>query len=371
MGQDLLFKLADHTTEAELRALLRRNPLSGRISLSLEREPNAFHAAGIGGDVHELLLGSCDDWQQLVGIGARFELDAYVNGEPTRIGYFGEFRMDGGLKQRRKLLFQAYDAMHHYHEQGNVPYYVTTVVADNHAARRLFEADLPSLPTYQPMEMLTTMTIPVRSGSRVRAASRNVRAARTDEMTTLAALLKRHGPARQFQPVWSDATLRSPERCRGLSAQDFVVCIEDDAIVACVALWDQRRFKQTVVHDYAPGLRRLRPWYNLVAPLARRPRLPAPGARLETTFLSHLATDPDDEETLVAMLAQACRDAMHRGLDYLMIATAVRDPACATIRSRFKCHSFDSMLYLSYWDDGKDAAAVVDDRIARPEMAIL
>jgi hypothetical protein len=371
MTQDLLIRLADATTEAELRALLRRNPLSGDISLSLEREPNAFHAAGIGGDVHELLLGYYDDWQRLAGIGARFELDAYVNGEVKRIGYFGEFRMDGGLKQRKKLLFQCYDAMHHYHELGNVPYYVTTVVADNHAARRLFEADLPALPTYRPMEMLSTMTIPTRSGANVRVAGRNVRTARDDELGAIAALLERHGRGRQFQPVWSEEILSSPTRCRGLAAQDFVVCTDADEPVACLALWDQRAFKQTVVHGYAPRLRRLRPWFNLVAPILRQPRLPAPGSRLETTFLSHLGVAPDDADRLVAMVRAACRNALQRGLDYVMLAAAVRDPMYAAIQRHFSCHSFDSMLYLAYWEDGRTEAGCVDKRIARPEMAIL
>ena len=125
------------------------------------------------------------------------------------------------------------------------------------------------------------------------------------------------------------------------------------------------------MHGYAPRLRRLRPWFNLLAPILRRPRLPAPGSRLETTFLSHLAIAPDDADMLVAMVRAACRNALQRGLDYVMLAVAVRDPVYAAIRRHFSCHSFDSMLYLAYWDDGKTEAGCVDKRIARPEMAIL
>ena len=91
----------------------------------------------------------------------------------------------------------------------------------------------------------------------------------------------------------------------------------------------------------------------------------------ETTFLSHLAVPPDDADSLVTMVRAACRNALQRGLDYVMLAAAVRDPVYKAVQRNFSCHSFDSMLYLAYWEDGRTEAGCVDKRIARPEMAIL
>ena len=138
-----------------------------------------------------------------------------------------------------------------------------------------------------------------------------------------------------------------------------------------MALWDQRAYKQTVIRSYSPRLERARPLLNLVAPLAGRPRLPAPGARLESAFLSHLAIDEDDGEALVALVATACRKAAARGIDYAMIALAARHPLATVIRKRFPCHDYVSMIYVVFWEDGRNDADALDGRIPHPEVAIL
>ena len=140
MSIDVEFELANARTEGHFRQMLQENALAGSINVLLTREPNAFHAAEISGDVYELMLAYQRDTRQILGGGARFEFDAYVNGEVGRIGYLGELRVQGGLKQRRSLLLNAYRAMRRQHEKGSVPCYITTIISDNTSTRRLLEA---------------------------------------------------------------------------------------------------------------------------------------------------------------------------------------------------------------------------------------
>ena len=104
MSTELTFAAATEATEPGLRRLLRDNPLTGNIHVSLEREPNAFHAAGISGDSYQLMLASGGEPRHVIASGGRFELETWINGAPRRIGYFGELRAEGGLRTRRKLL---------------------------------------------------------------------------------------------------------------------------------------------------------------------------------------------------------------------------------------------------------------------------
>jgi len=371
MKEELHYEIATPASEPGLRKLLRENPVSGNIRVSLEREPNAFHAAAVTGDVYQFVLAYVNRQPEPAGFGARFELDAYINGRVQRIGYLSELRSAGGFKFRRNLLLEAYRAMRKHHELGNTPYYLTTIIADNTAARRLLEAGLSDMPTYSPLEMMATLTIPARSGARVRANPGKIQPASHDQLPALAAALARCGQHYQFYPAWPENILFSSDRCRGLSVQDFLVCHDGGGLKGCLALWDQRSFKQTVIRGYSKQLSRLRPAHNLFSPLFGRPRLPAPGARLESGFLSHLVVDPDDHSTIVSLMSQACRNAVQRGLDYVMIGVAERNPICATIRQNFSCHSYLSMIYLVYWEDGKDEAGKLDNRIAHPELAIL
>jgi hypothetical protein len=368
------FELADARTERQFRQLLRENPLAGRINVLLTREPDAFHAAAVSGDVYELMLAYDRETRELLGGGARFELDAYVNGEAMCIGYLGELRVQGGLRQRRRMLLNAYRAMRERHEHGRAPIYITTIISDNVSTRRLLEAGLSDMPTYQPVEELVTLTIPARQAASLRSPRLDVEqcnASDLNELGELVARLDTAGRAHQFHPVWTARTLGSPERCRGNRASDFHVIRHDGGIRGACCLWDQRSFKQTVVAGYSKQLARVRPFFNAVAPLLRQPRLPPKGREIQGAFLSHLSIDDGDEEALLALVRQAARHAIPRGIDYLMLGLAARNPLCKALERRLYCHKYTSMIYVVYWDDGREIASTIDNRIPHPEVAIL
>ena len=371
MRSNLEFELATEYTEEQFRQLLRNNPLAGNINLQLTREPNAFHAAAASGDVYELMLAYRREPRQLIGGGARYEFDAYVNGRAARLGYLGELRVDGGFRQRRNLLIEAYRAMRQRHVVGGARVYITTIIADNRSTRRLMEAGLADMPTYQPLEPMVTLTIPARQAASCRAPTMRVEHGTRSDVPELARRLAATGAGYQFHPVWSPETLLSPQRSRGARPEDFVLARDDGRISGCACLWDQRAFKQSIVAGYSRRLARLRPAFNLVAPLLRQPRLPPPGNPLEGAFLSHLSVDQDDEATFLALVKRAAENAVARGIDYLMIGLAERNGLCRLLQKRFSCHRYSSMLYLVYWEDGRDYAAGIDNRIPHPEMAIL
>ena len=365
------FELADSRTEAQFRQMLRENALAGSINVLLTREPNAFHAAEISGDVYELMLAFHRETRQLLGGGARFEFDAYINGDVGRIGYLGELRVQGGLKQRRRLLLNAYRAMRGQHEKGSVPCYITTIISDNTSTRRLLEAGLSDMPTYQPLESLVTLTIPVRQAARGAIRGTLAEQCSDDQIEELASRLDISGRNFQFHPAWTAEILRSGQRCRGMRPADFFAVRDDAGIRGACCLWDQRAFKQTVVAAYSKRLTRVRPFFNLVAPMLRQPRLPSPGKNIQSAFLSHISVDQGDEAALLALIRGAARQAATRGIDYLMLGLADRNPFSRYLQKRFSCHRYESMIYLVYWEDGREYASTIDGRIPHPEVAIL
>ena len=372
MAFDVQFELATAETEGQFRRMLRENPLAGSINVLLTREPDAFQAAAISGDVYELMLAFQKEPRRLLGGGARFELDAFINGEVSRLGYLGELRVEGGLRQRRRMLLDAYRAMRERHDKGRVPFYITTIISDNTSTRRLLEAGLADMPTYQPVETLVTLSIPARQAARIRPSRMPVEECSPDEISDVAARLESTGRQFQFHPVWTADVLRSGDRCRGIEASDYLVVRDQDrGIQGACCLWDQRAFKQTIVAGYSGQLKRLRPLFNMTAPLLRRPRLPSPGQTIESAFLSHLSLDADDEESLLALVRQAARKARSRGIDYVMVGLAKRNPLCSMLERRFSCHRYESMIYMVYWEDGSEIASTIDARIAHPEVAIL
>ncbi|HEV2844082.1 MAG TPA: hypothetical protein VG477_04480 [Thermoanaerobaculia bacterium] len=71
--------------DPELRRLLRDNPMDGEIRVSLEREPNAFLAAAVEGEPHRTIVARLPGGG-IAGMGSRSVWNAFVNGEPHRLG---------------------------------------------------------------------------------------------------------------------------------------------------------------------------------------------------------------------------------------------------------------------------------------------
>jgi len=235
---------ADPGDDAELRAFLRDNPMPGWVSLSYEREPDFFLADTIEGDWTRTVVAREARSGRLVGMfgGARF--DAYLNGRVSRLGYLGQLRVAKAYRGRLRHLRAGFEACRQLlHDARETPYYLTSILAENHAARRVLTAGIDGLPTYQEVAPFSTLVLSSRSfGRRPRAARSTIEFGSAEMLPEIVQCLQRNGTRFQFAPHWTEATLRSP-RCRGLVPSDFIVARAGGEVVGCLALWDQRDCK--------------------------------------------------------------------------------------------------------------------------------
>jgi hypothetical protein len=356
--------------DPELRRLLRDNPMEGEIRVSLEREPNVFLAAAVEGEPHRTIVAR-DPEGGIVGMGNRSVWNAFVNGEPCRLGYLSELRMDRAHRGRKRLLTTGYDLIRSFRSPEELPFDLTSIVADNEVARRLLGAGLPGLPTYREIAEWTTLIVPTTSRPRFRNPGVQIRRGTRELLAGTVACLERNRRRYQFSPRFSAADLQSAERSRGLSPGDFFLAMAEGEVRGCLALWDQSDFKQVVVRGYAPGLARWRPWMNRLAPLLGTPRLPDPGQRLPHAYLSHLAVDGDDPEIFRALVEAAYAEARARRYVYVVTGLAARHPWNAWLKKRFKPRAYVSVLYAVLWEEGAKAATAWDGRMPHVEVALL
>ncbi len=390
--------------DAAIRELLRRRAMGGTVRLTLEREPSAWLAAAVQGDPHHTVVARERATGRILGMGSRAVRDVWVGGRRARMGYLAQLRLAPGLPAGRRLLAAGYRSCNRQRQPDELPYDLTSIVADNAPARRLLERGLPGFPRYHRLCRLITLTIPTRRKRRLRIRARpgaqraearprtNPTAQSSRPSTTnqrrrqdtlsipsprrgangtterafganehkaesesgrerylpaIAQCLERILSRYQFAPAWTEDDLRSSTRTRGLEATDFLLKNDhDDRVTGCVAIWDQRSFKQVVVRDYAPALRRFRPLVNSALAIAGRPRLPPPGSTLELAYLSHLAVDDDRADVAVALIRAARHEAGRRGLDYLVLSLAEANPLLSAVRRAFPARELESILYL-------------------------
>lgn len=365
------FKVATADDDADIRRLLRENPLEGAIRLGFEREPDSFLAAGIHGDVHQQAIVREREGGAVMGMGARSVLEGWVNGEPRRFGYLSQLRVDRHHRGSTRAFVRSYECMRRLHADGAASFYVSTIVEDNLPARRLLEAGLPSVPRYLAAGRLVTFALPAR---RMRPAPRrgwSVERGRADTLAEIGACLERHGRRHQFTPRWTPEALACPRRSRGLAPGDFLVVRHHGWVTGCAAIWDQRAFKQTVVRGYGPALRIARPLLNLAPAWWGGVPLPAVGEALRAAFLSHVAVDGDDATGLTLLAQYALDVAARRGLTHLVTGFSDRHPHTRTIARNFPSRRYASVLYLVHWPDGAEDVGRLDGRVPHLEVAIL
>ena len=371
-GGRLRFEFVTAHNEWEVRQLLRETPVAGWVTLAYEREPDYLLGTTLEGPVQQTVLARTVEDGTLVGTFSRSERSAFVNGEPQPVGYLGLLRVRDRFRGRTRHLREGYAACHRFlHDAARTPYYVTSIIEGNATARRVLEAGLPGLPVYRPWQEFSTLALPCRRRPGTLPSDLQVVPGSPELLGDIAACLQRNYTRYALAPYWTAADLASPERCRGLRPEDFRVALRRDRVVGCLALWDQRGFKQHVVRGYAPGVGHWRRPVNLAARMLALPRLPEPGEALAEAALSHAASDGDDPAVLLALVTAARAEAHRRGLAVVTLGLARRNPMLRAVRAAFRHLEYRSILYLVYWDDGRAAAAALDDRPAHLEAATL
>jgi hypothetical protein len=345
--------------------------MEGEIRVTLEQEPNSFLAGAIQGDIHQVIVARDEASGRLLGMGSRSVMNAYVNGQVTRLGYLSQLRIDRSHRGRTRMLTAGYAKLRELHQDGETSFYITSIVADNRPARRILEAGLKGLPTYQMLEPFVTLALPLTRKRKRSWSGFTIDRGGPQSLSEIVDCLQRNASRFQFAPYWTREELLSPERTRSLRLEDFYLARRDGKIVGCLARWDQRSFKQAVVRGYDRRLRLLRPLINLASPWLRVPRLPPSGGELRNAFISHVAVDGDNPEVLLTLLTSAYNDSVGGTFDYLILGFAQRSLPLELVKRTFPHREYLSLLYLVYWEDGAEAAGQVDARIPHLEVATL
>lgn len=366
----MIVDLATPADDPEIRRLLRDNPMDGEIRVSLEREPNAFLASAVEGEPHHMVVAREPSTGRIVGMGTRAVWNAFINGEPRRLGYLSQLRVDRAFRGRRRLLAAGYTALRGLRGPDEAPFDITSIIADNETARRILSAGIPGLPRYRELSGFVTLVLPTVQRSRKRRFP-GVEPGLPSWMPEIADCLERNRKRYQAAPFFSAAEILSPERSRGLGPQDFRLAVRDGRVVGCLALWDQSGFKQVVVRGYAPPLDRWRPWINRLAWVMGAPRLPAPGEPLPHAYISHVAVDDDDPEIFRALLESARAEARRRRYVYMVIGFAAGHPWLPWLENHFRPRRYESALYTVDWGEGAAAVEALDGRLPHVEAALL
>lgn len=362
LNRAVRFAVAGDADDADIRRLLRENPMRGAVSVSFEREPDYFHAGNLLGADDQTIVAR--EAGRLVCVGRRVTRECWINGHATTAGYLAELRLDATARRRFAIVRDGYRFFRTLNPDG---LHFTSIASDNARARRLLESGVRGMPAYSFLGELVTLLVavprqPVPPKLRLEVATE----ARFPE---LVALLNQHGRRHHLATVWTQEKLHSLAR-HGLPTERIQVVTEAGKIMACAGLWDQRSFRQTVVRAYAGTLGVARPWVNATNRILGRPLLPSPGTTVPQAFLSLLALADGAEDLLPDLVEGFSPVASALGIAWLTLALPADDPRLPMLRRRFITRSWASRLYRVSWPEQPEFK-FAPDRKFLPEASLL
>jgi hypothetical protein len=360
--------VAARQSDAELRALMARVPVGHGIVVTLERNPSFFEACRVHGEV-QVCVGRDRATGQVVGMGTRAISRAYVNGIEANLGYLADLRL---LPEYRNglLVARAYRFLRELHGDGRTRLYTTVVFADNELALQTIASGRAGLPRYHNLGVMHYPGINLARRKPELRGDFRIAAGNETLLPAIVACLNRNGARRQFAPVHTVGDFRPGGRWVGLSAENFLVAHRNDDVVAVVAIWDQRPFKQTRIRRY-DGL------YCWVAPCSTAlhgffgtPNFPHPGEIVPYCYFSFLAVDDDDLPVCRALLRAAYNEGARTGYLYAMISAHDRDPLLPAIRE-YRSTPFAGRLFCVSYEDGEEEFLKLEALVPSAEAATL
>jgi hypothetical protein len=365
--KDALYRLASEDDDALLRRLLRENAMPSWVSITTEREPSYFDGASLMGRSYTLVAEDAKNSKKTIGMYACTMLPVHIDGKVERMGYLGGMRVSHEFRHKVRYIKQGFEAIEKLlPESTALPYYFTSIASENKKARRLLEANVTGMPSYMPQGQMTTLVFSAKHGIERRV----LKQANLQDIPEIAAFYNRHASQYQLSPYLSEEWLRSLDGHIGLKISDFwLVRSDDGSLEGCLALWDQRAFKQSVVKAYRPPLTHLRWFYNLFARLTKRVELPSVGEALEHVFIAFFAFH--DSEKAVTAIKEAARISQDRKASSCVLGLSSQHPLLADIKRIFKPSMYRTEIQtVVLHNTGADAPSFHDD-IVQPEIALL
>lgn len=322
----------DH--DAQIRILCRL-PVSGKISLSLEREPNYITGAAVQCNRPEIYVCQRKSDNLILGVFNVGYRNVYYKGREVRVRYLCDLRIHPD-EQGGSLLFRMIRFVEELKLSRDGLPAQTIVFGDNERMLNMIKRSGRStsrqkLPTYHYAGKYMTTLLGFNNSTTLKS-DLQIRRAEDEDLSNIQKFLEIEGKKINYCPVYRLKDLEG-EFYTGINLHDYFIALRDNRIVGICGIWDQSGFKQTRIVEYSSAYKVIRPFYNLVAMIRGGSTLPSAGSvlrylNLHTILIS--GRDPVIFAHLVKVILQEYRRA---GFDYVLCGLDANDPLMETCRS--------------------------------------
>jgi hypothetical protein len=363
------YEQATSDDDAQLRALVARNPVPGMIAVAYCREPSFFAACDVAGDQWQVGVCREEATGNVVGLAQRSSRLMYINGEPQRVAYISALRVDSDY-QGRGITRGGFAYARQMHEADPLPT-ITTIIELNKKARAILERPRDPFPHYLDIGRVYTLALTALfRPPRTPLPDVTIKRSKNSNLDAVVAFLNSEATRRQFGYHYTvDDFING--RLRDFDISGLFIAMRGGEIVGTMGYWSQSGFKQTVITGYHPLMRAAKPFYDTWQRVRGGASLPRPGQTLPHSYVTLAAVRDDDAVVFDALLHRVMRLAYDQKDAYMMLGLHEQDPLLS-VAQRFPHIAYRSRLYVVTWKEEEQAFYdELDDRIPHIEIATL
>ena len=369
---NLEYFLATEKDDKSLREILRKTPMDGAISLRFEREPSFFGSKNLEGLFHQTIIGRDKKTGKNFGLTKRSVQELFVNGSVMKVGYLSLMRI---IKEYQSGFpaVRGYQFVRELHKDNRTEFYLTSIMKNNIVALRLLKSGLRGLPRYQKYTDYCTHTIPIKKKPiKIKKYSYTISKFSENDRSHLLVFLNNYGKRHQFYPYWTKEKLFDSNYTPGLVGDNMFIAKDNNKIIGCMAIWDQRLFRQTIIHKYGNMLSILSRFGNPLNKLFGYPTLPKINQEFKCCFLSHIAIHENNPDIFKMLLIHCHNSLIKNDNDYMMVGFSESHSFNKIIDRIFYNISTYSTIYLvSFPENNINPLKILDNRLSGMEVSIL
>ena len=343
--------------------------MPGNIEVTFEREPDFFAGSEIRGPLNQTIAVRDLNENKIIGIASRSVATAFVNGQPTELGYLSDLRLSADHRSG-SLLARGYRFLKELHADGRALLYTTAIFAENTRALAMLTASRAGLPAYHPMGCLDCSGINLGRAKPPFAARCDIERGNFSLLSQIVDCLNRNNARKQFAPFHTCEEFQSGKRWRDFHVSDFYVALRGGRVIGVLGQWNQRRFKQTRVIRFSGPLRWLAPMAKMAHSLLKGRRFPEVGEELRSFYVSFVAIDDDDVSVFRALLRTLYREAAAGDVMFALTSLHQDDPLRAALED-YSLTPFCARVFCVCYSDGERDFSRLDNRVPYMEAATL
>ncbi len=360
-------ELASDADDSELTKIMEQIGMQGAMHVAFQKRPSYAKSLEVLGENARTLIARERKSRRIVGLGTQVEKLLYVNGSASRCGYLCDLRLQPSIASGFALA-RGYKALREQQCKHEIPFSLSVILDGNDAALRTLTSPRNSLPSYKSLGFINTPAIffdGVRRAMPLLGYTFSV--GTPEDLPKLAAFYSRELPSKQFAPVVPSNFMDSPQ-FRGIRPSDFYIAWLDGEIAGAIACWEQREFRQVVVHRYSRILTAARPLYNALCPLLSWRPLPRCGEELKFFYLSLVAVKGNSARLLAALFRFMYNARASGPWDFCVSSFHESDPLCSAL-SDYRILPTRGKLFWVSFPEQAEGLPHFDDRPIYFEMA--